>query len=308
MRCCPKRPETDEEFTKSAKLKSAAPSRDFFETVNLPSARFKMGTSDTLLPQDGEKPVRRVRVAGFEVMTTTVTNSQFKAFVQDTGYQTDAERFGWSYVFQLLLENPDQYERLPGAEWWCAVPLATWDKPEGPGSDISDSLNHPVTHVSWNDAVAFATWAGGRLPTEAEWEYAARGGLDQKRYPWGDEEPNDEDLMPCNIWQGWFPHENTLADGYLGTAPAKSFEPNGFGLYNTVGNVWEWNAELFRIRSLRKDATAYAEALEGEKRRLLKGGSFLCHVSYCYRYRIAARSSNTPNSTTSHTGFRLVFG
>ena len=308
MSCCPKRPETDEEFTKSAKLKSAAPSRDFFETVNLPPARFKMGTSDTLLPQDGEKPMRRVRVAGVEGMTTTVTNSQFKAFVQATGYQTDAERFGWSYVFQLLLENPDQYERLPGAEWWCAVPLATWDKPEGPGSDISDSLDHPVTHVSWNDAVAFATWAGGRLPTEAEWEYAARGGLDQKRYPWGDEEPNDEDLMPCNIWQGWFPHENTVADGYLGTAPAKSFEPNGFGLYNTVGNVWEWNAELFRIRSLRKDATAYAEALEGEKRRLLKGGSFLCHVSYCYRYRIAARSSNTPNSTTSHTGFRLVFG
>lgn len=288
-------------------LKDSAAPRDLFETVALDAACFFMGTSDTLLPQDGEKPARKVRVKDFDITTTTVTNAQFKTFVDDTGYRTDAEHYGWSYVFQLLLKKPDLYDRLPGAEWWCAVPKATWDHPEGPESDLEGRWDHPVTHVSWHDASAFAKWAGGRLPTEAEWEYAASGSLDQKRYPWGDEEPNEEDFMPCNIWQGRFPHQNTTADGYLGTAPAKSFAPNGYGLYNVVGNVWEWNAELFRIKSLRKDAKTHLKSLQGEKRRLLKGGSFLCHATYCYRYRIAARNSNTPDSTTSHTGFRLVF-
>lgn len=307
MNCCPSRRKCEDLKRTTIKSSESSLTRAMFETVSLGAARFSMGTSDNFLPQDGEKPFRKVRVQSFEIMTTTVTNTQFKAFIDDTGYQTDAEHFGWSYVFQLLLQNANQFDRLPGAEWWCAVPSAKWDCPEGPGSDLNDRWDHPVTHVSWNDAMCFAKWAGGRLPSEVEWEYAARGGLDRKRFPWGDREPDESQFLPCNIWQGTFPFNNTAADGYLGTAPAKSFDPNNYGLFNMVGNVWEWNNDLFRIKSRRADAIALQRALDGEKRRLLKGGSFLCHFSYCYRYRIAARTSNTPDTTTSHTGFRLVF-
>ena len=307
MPCCPTRSRSPDASQQSVLTKTANQRIYEFETVSLKSTRFKMGTSETFLPQDGEKPARTMRVSAFSIMTTTVTNTQFAKFVNDTGYITEAEHFGWSYVFQSLLKKPYDFERLSGAEWWCAVKGAKWDLPEGPGSDLNNRWDHPVTHVSWHDSQAFANWAGGRLPTEVEWEYAARGGLNDKRYPWGDREPDEVSFLPCNIWQGDFPFTNSIADGYLGTAPSKSFEPNGFGLYNTVGNVWEWNVDKFRIRSMRKDAKAYLRSLGKEVRYLLKGGSFICHKSYCYRYRVAARSSNTPDSTTSHIGFRLVF-
>jgi sulfatase modifying factor 1 len=306
MGCCPTRSGSPDDSRQSLATETAGQGISEFETVSLKATRFKMGTSETILPQDGEKPVRNVRVGAFSVMTTTVTNTQFAKFVNDTGYMTEAEHFGWSYVFQSFLKKPYDFERLPDAEWWCAVPGAKWDVPKEPDSDLNNRWDHPVTHVSWHDAKAFAKWAGGRLPTEVEWEYAARGGLNDMRYPWGDHEPDDVSFLPCNIWQGDFPLINSIADGYLGTAPAKSFEPNGFGLYNAVGNVWEWNADKFRIRSMRKDAKAHMRSLGKEVRYLLKGGSFLCHKSYCYRYRVAARSSNTPDSTTSHTGFHLV--
>ena len=307
MPCCPTRPRSPETSRQYFLTKTADQGISEFETVSLNAARFKMGTSETISPHDGEKPSRSVRVGAFSIMTTTVTNTQFAKFVNDTGYMTEAEHFGWSYVFQTFLNKPYDFNCLSGAEWWCAVPGAKWNLPEGPGSDLNNRWDHPVTHVSWHDAQAFAKWAGGRLPTEVEWEYAARGGLNDKRYPWGNDEPDDVSFLPCNIWQGDFPFINTIADGYLGTAPSKSFAPNGFGLYNVVGNVWEWNIDRFRIRSMRKEAKAHLRSLGKEVQYLLKGGSFLCHKSYCYRYRVAARSSNTPNSTTSHTGFRLVW-
>ena len=170
---------------------------------------------------------------------------------------------------------------------------------------LADRPDHPVVHVSWRDATAYARWIGGRLPSETEWEHAARGGLGDVPFPWGEAEPNDTDHFPCNIWQGQFPKTNTGADGHLDTAPAQSFAPNGYGLFNMVGNVWEWTAEPFRIRSQKKAARQRQAQMKGYK--LTKGGSFLCHQSYCYRYRIAARTGNSPDSTTTHTGFRVVW-
>ncbi len=238
---------------------------------------------------------------------TTVTNAQFATFAAGSGYVTEAERFGWSFVFWSQVPKAvGPTEGVRDVEWWRRVDGANWRNINGPGQDLSVDLpDHPVVHVSWNDARAYARWIGGRLPTEAEWEHAARGGLGDVSFPWGDEEPNDADYQPCNIWQGRFPQVNTCRDGYETTAPARSFASNGYGLYNLVGNVWEWTAEPFRIRSQRKEAKARQAKMRGYK--LAKGGSFLCHKSYCYRYRIAARTGNSPDSTTTHTGFRVVW-
>lgn len=176
----------------------------------------------------------------------------------------------------------------------------------GPGSmEAVWRPDHPVVHISWNDAQSYAKWAGGRLPTEAEWEHAARGGLGDVRFPWGDREPNDTDFLPCNIWQGDFPKTNSAKDGFVTTAPARYYEPNGYGLYNVVGNVWEWTADAYRIKSLKKHVRQRLATMKDYK--LSKGGSFLCHASYCYRYRIAARSGTSPDSTTTHQGFRVVW-
>ncbi len=252
--------------------------------VALSGGVFLMGTNEGL-PEDEEGPVREVAVAPFAISPTTVTNAQFATFVKATGYVTEAERFGFSFVFQHFAPDGDP---LPNTPWWKVVEGATWRRPEGPRSDVSTRQNHPAVHVSWHDAQAYCAWAGARLPTEAEWEFAARGGLAQKRYPWGDElTPGGRHM--ANIWQGVFPHHNTAADGYPGTAPVKSFRPNGFGLYNMSGNVWEWCADL-----------------AGDGRRSMRGGSYLCHESYCNRYRVAARSSNTPDSSTGNIGFRVA--
>ncbi|MEX2080143.1 MAG: formylglycine-generating enzyme family protein [Dehalococcoidia bacterium] len=267
----------------------------------------EVGTDTPFLPDDGEGPRRQVRAKPFEIDETAVTNRSYRAFLEATGYVTEAERFGWSFVFYSFLPDGFDTQAVVGTEWWRRVDGARWDRPFGPHSDLTGLDGHPVVHVSWNDAGAFAAWAGGRLPSEAEWEHAARGGLGGARYPWGDVEPDDANSFPCNIWQGSFPANNTGADGYSGLAPARSFEPNGYGLYNMSGNCWEWTSEAFRVRSLKRSARQTNEWARTENRKLLKGGSHLCHISYCYRYRIAARTSNTPDTTTGHIGFRVAY-
>lgn len=251
--------------------------------------------------------MRRVRVKPFRIGATTVTNADFADFVDDTGFVTEAERFGWSFVFwSQVPQHIPETQAVQGIEWWRRVDGATWREPNGPGTGLEAwHPDHPVVQVSWNDATAYAAWAGGRLPTEAEWEHAARGGIGEVEFPWGNREPDDQDHQPCNIWQGPFPKENLALDGYLTTAPARSFEPNGYGLYNMAGNVWEWTSEPYRVRSLRKEVKQQLARMKGYK--LCKGGSFLCHKSYCFRYRIAARTGNSPDSTTTHTGFRMVW-
>ncbi|MGQ4515356.1 SUMF1/EgtB/PvdO family nonheme iron enzyme [Streptomyces sp. DW26H14] len=288
---------------------ASAPSPAADGMMRLPGGSFLMGTDDAEgFPADGEGPVRPVTLRPFLLDAYAVSNDRFARFVEATGHVTEAERFGWSFVFAGLLPaalrrgapRPEQ------APWWCGVPGATWREPLGPGSTLDGLGHHPVVHVSWADAGAYCRWAGGRLPTEAEWEYAARGGLEQRRYPWGDElTPGGEHR--CNIWQGRFPTKNTAEDGYAGTAPVDAFPPNGFGLHNMAGNVWEWCADRWTTdhRAARR---AHPTGPSGgtNANRVMRGGSYLCHHSYCNRYRVAARTSNTPDSTTGNLGFRLA--
>jgi len=281
--------------------------------VRLDGGQFTMGTdSDVGFPADGEGPARDVTVAPFYVDKYAVTNAQFLEFVRETGYTTDAERYGWSFVFQDFLTDAARdnvLQNVAEAPWWLAAEGATWLRPFGPGSNVveDDLLKHPVTHVSWRDAAAYAEWAGKRLPTEAEWEYAARGGLDGKRYPWGDELKPDGQHR-CNIWQGDFPERNTGDDGYRATAPVNAFEPNGHGLYNVAGNVWEWCADWFSADYHTTDAYDHENPTgpDDGNQRVMRGGSYLCHRSWCNRYRVAARSKNTPDSSTGNIGFRCV--
>lgn len=276
------------------------------EIVEIPGGNALIGTDKPQIVIDSEGPLRRRNIDGFRIGATTVTNADFNEFVTATGYVSEAEQFGWSFVFwQQVPDNVGPTPAVQQAEWWRRVDGVYWAAPNGPGTESACKPDHPVVQVSWNDARAYAIWVGGRLPTEAQWEHAARGGLGNVRFPWGDAEPDDTDTLPCNIWQGRFPHENTAADGYVTTAPAQSYAANDYGLFNMAGNVWEWTAEPYKIRSLSKAAKAHMAARKGYK--LLKGGSFLCHRSYCYRYRIAARMGNSPDSTTTHQGFRVVW-
>ncbi|WP_067840073.1 formylglycine-generating enzyme family protein [Amphibacillus sediminis] len=287
-----------EKINKEQELEKNHQDIHFFEKMTLlDGGHFIMGTNDEEgFPADGEGPAREEYVDAFYIDTYTVTNEEFSSFVAETGYQTDAEKFGWSFVFDALVQDKKSpaVRKVPGLGWWYAVSGASWKQPEGEGSSIADRMDHPVIHISWNDAQAFAAWAGKRLPTEKEWEYAARGGLVQKKYPWGDElTPNNQHY--CNIWQGEFPLHNTMDDGYLATAPAKSFPPNNYGLYNVSGNVWEWCQDSFAVNGVTKPNS-----------RVMRGGSYLCHHSYCNRYRVAARTSNTPDSSSGNMGFRCV--
>ena len=296
-------------------LPFAPPARDAVAVtrrmVSIPAGEFRMGGTDPdAFAADGEGPVRVVRLSAYAIDATAVSNARFAAFVKATGYVTDAERYGWSYVFHgqvhpaaTVLDGV-----VPGAPWWRPVAGATWRCPEGGGSDITARQRYPVVHVSWHDATAYAAWAGKRLPTEAQWERAARGGLDQARFPWGDEFAA-RGRHRCNTWQGDFPYADTAADGFAGTAPVDAYRPNAFGVFNAAGNVWEWCADRWSATwhaPDRLDTRVDPLGPPTGATRVIRGGSYLCHESYCNRYRVAARTHTPPESTTGHTGFRCA--
>jgi formylglycine-generating enzyme required for sulfatase activity len=291
--------------------------------VRIEGGRFWMGSDDPEMPD--ASPWHQVTVAPFLIDRTEVTNADFERFVRATGYVTTAER-------RL---DPRQYPGVPAdalvpagivfappespgrrsdpLAWWRLVPGASWRRPEGPGSSIVGRERYPVVQVSWDDAAAYAKWAGKRLPTEAEWEMAARGGLVKKPFTWGDElRPGGRWLV--NVWQGTFPTENTAEDGFAGLAPVGSFPPNGFGLYDMAGNVWEWTADWYRpdyyAKSPANDPRGPADSFDpdepGVPKRVTKGGSFLCARERCRRYQPGGRGKAAPDSGTSHTGFRCV--
>ncbi|XP_021121715.1 sulfatase-modifying factor 1 isoform X3 [Heterocephalus glaber] len=373
--------------------------------VLIPAGVFTMGTDDPQIKQDGEAPARRVAVDAFYMDAYEVSNAEFEKFVNSTGYLTEAEKFGDSFVFEGMLSEQvktDIQQAVAAAPWWLPVKGANWRHPEGPDSTVQHRPDHPVLHVSWNDAVAYCTWAGKRLPTEAEWEYSCRGGLQNRLFPWGNKlQPKDQHY--ANLWQGEFPMTNTGEDGFQGTAPkftshssggwevqdqdtgrtgvggilergrllclymvggrrarkhffrlksfykdVDAFPPNGYGLYNIVGNVWEWTSDWWTIyhsveetlnplqaagtmpvgahvmcqlktawksAALIQQGTAvknkdirkfWMKGPPSGKDRVKKGGSYMCHKSYCYRYRCAARSQNTPDSSASNLGFRCA--
>ena len=277
------------------------------DPVDIPGGTSFLGTDAPQILGDGENPMRRKKLKPFRIGATTVSNKYFAEFVAATGYATEAETFGWSFVFWTDIPAQLRYTKgVDGVEWWRRVDGSNWKDICGPSTqEHCWSPDHPVVHVSHNDALAYACWRGGRLPTEAEWEHAARAGQGDVRFPWGERGPDDTEVFPCNIWQGSFPNQNTCADGWRTTAPARSFEPNAFGLFNMIGNVWEWTSDTYKVKSLKKSVRKSLDSMRGFK--VLKGGSFLCHRSYCYRYRIAARSGNFPDSTTTHQGFRVVW-
>jgi formylglycine-generating enzyme len=279
------------------------------EQVALAAGAFAMGDDrGDGHPADGEAPIHRVELSAFAIDATTVTNADFARFVEATGHITEAEAYGYSAVFHLALRAPasDVIGPAAGAPWWLGVRGADWAHPAGRESGLDGLEDHPVVHVSWNDAAAYCDWAGRRLPTEAEWEYASRGGLDGARYPWGSAAPGEDGGWRANIWQGEFPSRNTAADGWATTAPVRSFSPNDFGLWQTVGNVWEWCADWFDAGYYGRSPAVDPGGPDRGTAKVLRGGSYLCHDSYCNRYRNAARSSNTPDSSMGNAGFRTV--
>lgn len=283
--------------------------------VSIPGGVYEIGTDDPWFLEDGEGPARLVNITGFDIDSFEVSNAHFLAFVQSEGYVTEAEIFGWSFVFDLLVTEElklDIHRAVLGAEWWLPVNGANWIFPEGPGMENfvqSDRINHPVVQVSFNDALAFCSWRGMRLPTEAEWEVASRGGKRNRLYPWGNNLYVKGQHM-LNIWQGEFPYENLEEDGYLSTAPIDSYEKNSFGLYNTAGNVWEWVNDWFSsdtaVYQKKHEPLKDPTGPEQGKDRVQKGGSYMCHKSTCYRYRNAARGHASPESAATNVGFRCA--
>lgn len=301
--------------------------------VWIPGGEFIMGN---LEGAPDEQPPHQVQLDGFWMDATEVTNREFQQFVKATGYVTTAEKppvisgikpGSDKQHAEILPEynkpgsichrsnfKSEDYDSSKGAySWWDYVPGANWKHPEGPDSSIEDRLDHPVVHVSWYDAVAYCEWAGKKLPTEAQWEYAARGGLVGKIYPWGNDR-NPDGKWLNNIWQGKFPVTNTGEDGYPTTAPVGSFPPNEFGLYDMSGNVWEWCADYYRhdyySQSPKRNPTGPADSLDPMEpdiiKRVQRGGSFMCSDSYCVGYRVPARMKGQVDSAAFHTGFRCV--
>jgi formylglycine-generating enzyme len=292
-------------------VKSRAAVREGMRAV--PPGSFLMGCED-FYPE--ERPVRRVRVEGFWIDERPVTVADFRRFVKATGHVTVAERPPDPADFpdadpSQLVPGSLVFQRTRGPvdlrdfrNWWAYVPGACWSRPDGPHSETYTRARHPVTQVAYEDAAAYAAWAGKALPTEAEWEYAARGGLEGATYAWGDDAFPGGRAM-ANTWQGEFPWQNHRLDGYDGTSPAGAFPPNGYGLFDMTGNVWEWTCDHFGDASAATPCCG-PSAGDGLERRVIKGGSHLCAPSYCLRYRPAARQGEAVDTSTSHIGFRCV--
>ncbi len=303
--------------------------------VLIPGGVFEMGGDNEQAMPD-EFPKHRVRVDSFYMDATEVTNAQFKKFVDATGYITTAERKpDWEELKKalppgtpkppdsvlvaasLVFKQTDGSVRLDDyTQWWEWVPGADWKHPQGQGSDIMGKENYPVVHISWYDAIAYCKWAGKRLPTEAEWEYAARGGLTNHIYPWGNEHIN-AGRPKANTWEGKFPYLNEVKDGYVLAAPVKSFAPNGYGLYDMSGNVWEWCSDWYHADYYQTLRNGIAKNPEGPEKsfdpvdpytpkKTIRGGSFLCNEIYCSGYRVARRMKSSPDTGMEHTGFRCV--
>ncbi|XP_044588652.1 formylglycine-generating enzyme [Cotesia glomerata] len=277
------------------------------EMVKIKTGVYFIGTDKPVFTQDGEGPIRPVELNSFYIDKYEVSNKNFEIFVNATGYKTEAEKFGNSFVFDGLIseEVKSKIEQaVAQAPWWLPVDKASWRHPEGPDSNITYRMDHPVIHVSWNDAVAYCTWLGKRLPTEAEWEVTCKGGLDDRLYPWGNKlTPNNKHRI--NIWQGEFPNKNTAEDGFKGTAPVTEFPPNGYGVYNIAGNVWEWTSDWWSVKHT-KDKTHNPTGPATGSDKVKKGGSYLCHENYCFRYRCMARHQNTPDTSAGNLGFRCA--
>ncbi len=302
--------------------------------ILVPGGVLNMG-ADNDQADPNEYPKHKVPIDRFWMDITEVTNREFAGFVEATGYVTVAERpVIWEELAKSLpAGTPKPADSLlqPGAlvfkptttrvplddpsRWWQWTIGANWRHPEGPGSDIKDKMDHPVVQVAWEDAVAYARWKGKRLPTEAEWEWAARGGLEGNIYPWGDEHV-DQGAPKANFWQGLFPYQNSLQDGYFTTAPVKSFPPNGYGLYDMAGNVWEWCSDWFDFDFYKSGKAtlpntagadvAYNPFMPYQQEKVMRGGSFLCNEVYCSGYRNARRMGSSPDTGLNHSGFRCA--
>lgn len=274
---------------------------------DIPGGFLEMGTPRPRYDVDFDSPRRRVRLKPFRLSSVAVTNRLFAQFVAESEYRTTAEREGWSFVFAPFLSDSAAHPRhAPHTPWWRMVHGADWAHPEGPGSGIEARGDHPVVHVSWHDACAFACFTGTRLPTEAEWEHAARGGLKGMKFPWGNALVPDGQHRH-NVWQGRFPDENLAEDGHVGTAPVTAYPPNGHGLHNMTGNVWEWVADWFGpLPPARHPPVVNPPGPPSGTRKVMRGGSHLCHASYCERYFVHSRTHNTPDSSTGHIGFRVA--
>ncbi len=305
-----------------------AASSNHQEMAYIPAGTLMMGGDNNQARAD-EFPKHPIALQAFWIDRTEVTNTQFRQFVEATHYVTTAEQKpDWNALQQQLppgTPKPAEEKLVPASlvfippdhpvplddisQWWAWVPGANWRHPRGPDSNIQGLDNHPVVHVSWYDAAAYCKWAGKRLPTEAEWEWAARGGLTNKIYPWGDEFV-DVGTVKANTWQGEFPNKNSLRDRYYYTSPVKTFPANGYGLYDMAGNVWEWVADWYRSGYSNTDphgpATSYDPDEPYAAKKVLRGGSFLCNEAYCSGYRVAARMKSTPDTSMEHVGFRCA--